>query len=163
MKLLSWCVGTIRDRPDSEAAGYSPRNDSNHLPPWPPIPGRLLGPGQEDLSCGTVLPPQQNRATVAVSTHAFVRAKDVLEEIVAESDRGDILIASHLCKGCTLCIAACPSGVLVQGSSLNRQGYYAVSYKGSGCSGCSICFYVCPEPGAITVRIRKVDKSKPAA
>jgi 2-oxoglutarate ferredoxin oxidoreductase subunit delta len=82
---------------------------------------------------------------------------------VADSDRGDIRIAAHLCKGCTLCIAACPSAVLVQGTTLNRQGYYAVSYKGAGCTGCGICFYVCPEPGAITVLVRKGSKDKTAA
>ncbi len=82
---------------------------------------------------------------------------------MGESDRGDIQIDSHLCKGCTLCIAACPPGVLIQGSLLNRQGYYAVTYKGSGCTGCGICFYVCPEPGAITIRKRKDTKDKPAA
>jgi NAD-dependent dihydropyrimidine dehydrogenase PreA subunit len=87
----------------------------------------------------------------------------ILEEIVGKSDRGDVIIESHLCKGCTLCIAACPSGVLIQGKTLNRQGYCAVTYNGSGCTGCSICFYVCPEPGAITIRIRKEDKDKPTA
>lgn len=71
------------------------------------------------------------------------------------SDRGDIQIAAHLCKGCCLCVAACPPGVLAQSSFLNRQGYYAVSYKGTGCTGCGVCFYICPEPGAITVRRRK--------
>jgi NAD-dependent dihydropyrimidine dehydrogenase PreA subunit len=81
---------------------------------------------------------------------------------VGESGRGDIQVSSHLCKGCALCIAACPAKVLIQGAILNRQGYYAVTYKGSGCTGCSICFYVCPEPGAITVRIRK-DNKEPAA
>jgi 2-oxoglutarate ferredoxin oxidoreductase subunit delta len=75
--------------------------------------------------------------------------------IVGNSDRGDIQIAIHLCKGCALCIAACPAGVLAQGKALNRQGYYAVSYSGSGCTGCGLCFYVCPEPGAITIRVRK--------
>ena len=86
-----------------------------------------------------------------------------LEVIVGKSDRGDVVIAAHLCKGCTLCIAVCPSQVLVQGSVLNRQGYYSVTYKGSGCVGCGICFYVCPEPGAITIRVFKTDKDKPAA
>ena len=81
-----------------------------------------------------------------------------------EFDRGGVQITSHLCKGCTLCIAACPPGVLVQGASLNRQGYYSVTYKGSGCTACGICFYVCPEPGAITIRIyKKENKNKPAA
>ena len=76
-------------------------------------------------------------------------------------DRGDIKIAAHLCKGCCLCVAACPPGVLAQSRFLNRQGYYAVAYSGSGCSGCGICFYVCPEPGAITVLLRK-DGNEPA-
>jgi 2-oxoglutarate ferredoxin oxidoreductase subunit delta len=79
---------------------------------------------------------------------------------LAESDRGNIEIASHLCKGCSLCIEACPAKVLIQGAVLNRQGYYAVTYEGSGCTGCGICFYVCPEPGALRVHVRK---TKPAA
>lgn len=79
---------------------------------------------------------------------------------MGNSDRGDVKIAEHLCKGCSLCIESCPPGVLIQGSALNRQGYYAVTYLGTGCTGCGICFYVCPEPGAITVLVRKKgDKS----
>jgi NAD-dependent dihydropyrimidine dehydrogenase PreA subunit len=82
---------------------------------------------------------------------------------VEKSDRGNIQIATDLCKGCGLCIAACPPGVLVQGNALNRLGYYAASYSGSGCTGCGICFYVCPEPGAITVLVRKDSADKSAA
>ncbi len=78
-----------------------------------------------------------------------------------DTTRGDVQIAAHLCKGCCLCTVACPPAVLAQSRFLNRQGYYAVAYKGSGCTGCGICFYVCPEPGAITVRVRKKDE-KPA-
>jgi 2-oxoglutarate ferredoxin oxidoreductase subunit delta len=74
---------------------------------------------------------------------------------MGNSNRGDVQIAADLCKGCALCVAACPPSVLVQSSYLNRQGYLAISYVGSGCTGCGVCFYVCPEPGAITVRIRK--------
>ncbi|MBP1598723.1 MAG: 4Fe-4S ferredoxin, iron-sulfur binding domain protein [Acidobacteria bacterium] len=77
---------------------------------------------------------------------------------MGNTDRGDVQIAAHLCKGCCLCVAACPPGVLSQSRFLNRQGYYAIAYSGSGCTGCGICFYVCPEPGAITVRLRKEDK-----
>jgi len=87
-----------------------------------------------------------------------------VEGAMAETDRGDVQINLHLCKGCSLCVAACPPAVLVQSQFLNRQGYYAISYAGSGCTGCGICFYVCPEPGALTVRKRTADKSeKPAA
>jgi NAD-dependent dihydropyrimidine dehydrogenase PreA subunit len=82
---------------------------------------------------------------------------------MGNQDRGDVQIAAHLCKGCCLCVAACPPAVLSQGDFLNRQGYYAMSYKGSGCTGCGICFYVCPEPGAITVRRRQSVATMPAS
>ena len=81
---------------------------------------------------------------------------------MGDSDRGDIQIAAHLCKGCCLCVAACPPGVLAQSDFLNRQGYYAISYSGKGCTGCGICFYVCPEPGALSVRRRKSLRSASA-
>jgi len=71
---------------------------------------------------------------------------------MANASRGDVIINPHLCKGCSLCTAVCPPGVLAQSGFLNRQGYYAIAYSGAGCTGCGICFYVCPEPGAITVR-----------
>jgi 2-oxoglutarate ferredoxin oxidoreductase subunit delta len=82
---------------------------------------------------------------------------------MADSDRGDVEIAAHLCKGCCLCVAACPASVLVQSQFLNRQGYYAISYVGSGCTGCGVCFYVCPEPAAITVKRRRTKKVPEAA
>ena len=81
-----------------------------------------------------------------------------LEKSVPNQSRGDVQIALHLCKGCRLCIPACPPAVLVQSQILNRQGYYPIAYSGSGCTGCGICFYVCPEPGAITVRVRQGEK-----
>jgi 2-oxoglutarate ferredoxin oxidoreductase subunit delta len=85
-----------------------------------------------------------------------------VEETMSNADRGDVEIEANLCKGCCLCIAACPTGVLVQSQFLNRQGYYAISYSGSGCTGCGICFYVCPEPGAIKIKRRSQQKAKEA-
>jgi NAD-dependent dihydropyrimidine dehydrogenase PreA subunit len=82
---------------------------------------------------------------------------------MAPNDRGDVQIAAHLCKGCGLCVVACPPQVLAPSRFLNRQGYYAIAYSGSGCTGCGICFYVCPEPGAITVRVRKSEKEEAEA
>jgi len=66
-------------------------------------------------------------------------------------DRGLLKIDAEECKGCGLCIEACPPKVIRIGERLNHCGYRAAIYTGAGCTGCGICFMACPEPGAITV------------
>ena len=66
-------------------------------------------------------------------------------------DRGQLRIDVEECKGCGLCIEACPPKVIGMSEQLNHYGYRTALYKGAGCTGCGICFMVCPEPGAITV------------
>ena len=55
------------------------------------------------------------------------------------------------CKGCGLCISACPKKVLRFKSTLNRRSIKPAEYIGSGCIGCNFCYYNCPEPFAIEV------------
>jgi NAD-dependent dihydropyrimidine dehydrogenase PreA subunit len=66
-------------------------------------------------------------------------------------DRGNVEIDTNECKGCGVCVEACPPKVLLPSEDLNRYGYHPAVYAGAGCTGCGICFFVCPEPGAITV------------
>ena len=65
--------------------------------------------------------------------------------------RGSVRIDVEECKGCGLCIEACPPQVLRLSNELNRYGLHPAEYLGEGCTGCGICFFVCPEPGALTV------------
>jgi len=67
-----------------------------------------------------------------------------------------VIIRPDDCKGCGLCIEACPVNVLDFSEKLNVMGYRPAHYKGEGCTGCGACFYTCPEPRAITV-IRNVE------
>jgi len=55
------------------------------------------------------------------------------------------------CKGCLLCIDACPKKVLSVSKSFNVLGYQYAELSAEGCSGCDACYYACPEPGAISV------------
>lgn len=66
-------------------------------------------------------------------------------------DRGILKVDISECKGCGLCIDACPPKVISLSEGLNHYGYRTATYAGKGCTGCGICFMVCPEPGAITV------------
>lgn len=66
-------------------------------------------------------------------------------------DRGLLQVDANECKGCGLCIEACPPKVIALSEKLNHYGYRTAVYTGSGCTACGICFLACPEPGAITV------------
>jgi Pyruvate/2-oxoacid:ferredoxin oxidoreductase delta subunit len=66
-------------------------------------------------------------------------------------DRGKMRVDVEECKGCGLCVDACPPRAIMLNEKLNRYGYRTAMYTGVSCTACGICFMVCPEPGAITV------------
>ena len=78
-----------------------------------------------------------------------------------KQDRGLLRVNEAECKGCGLCIEACPPKVISMSEGLNHYGYRTAVYLGSGCTGCGICFLACPEPGALTVY--RVPASRPPA
>jgi 2-oxoglutarate ferredoxin oxidoreductase subunit delta len=73
--------------------------------------------------------------------------------------RGTVLFDIETCKGCELCVEACPQESLALSSSLNIQGYhYAVLVK-DNCTGCVNCALVCPD-AVITVYRENKKKGK---
>ncbi|MCI0520988.1 MAG: ferredoxin family protein [Chloroflexi bacterium] len=65
--------------------------------------------------------------------------------------KGWIEVSQIYCKGCELCIHACPQEVLaLDRVHLTPKGYHPVTLKAEGCTGCAICAVVCPE-AALTV------------
>ncbi len=77
-------------------------------------------------------------------------------------NRGQLRIDEEECKGCGLCIEACPPKVIALSERLNHYGYRSAVYAGSGCTACGICFMACPEPGAITVMRRVIPSASKA-
>jgi NAD-dependent dihydropyrimidine dehydrogenase PreA subunit len=71
--------------------------------------------------------------------------------VTSKPDRGSVELNSEECKGCGLCVEACPPKLLSLANSLNRHGYHPAVYAGRGCSGCGLCYFACPEPGGIRV------------
>ena len=58
--------------------------------------------------------------------------------------RGTVTVEVELCKGCELCIPACPPSVLTMSSEVNAMGFrYPLLHP--GCTGCRACLDMCPD------------------
>ena len=66
--------------------------------------------------------------------------------------KGAITVNAERCKGCNLCVVACPAHVLaLQPQKVNNKGYhYAFMQNPDDCIGCASCGVVCPD-GCIEV------------
>lgn len=63
-----------------------------------------------------------------------------------------ITVNEKLCKGCELCVNACPKKIIaLDRSTINAKGYHpAHCIDDSQCTGCTSCALTCPDV-AITV------------
>lgn len=58
--------------------------------------------------------------------------------------RGTLVIDVESCKGCVLCIDACPPRVLSMTEQRNERGYHFPVLH-PGCTGCGACAAICPD------------------
>ncbi len=70
--------------------------------------------------------------------------------------KGAVTVDRERCKGCNLCVVACPSNVLELNTEVNAKGYnFSYMKNPDDCVGCSQCAYVCPD-SCLTVYRAKV-------
>jgi 2-oxoglutarate ferredoxin oxidoreductase subunit delta len=68
-----------------------------------------------------------------------------------------IVIDADRCKGCALCLAACPPQVLALSDALNVRGYYpAMLIDEARCTSCAACAIVCPDTAITVFRAERV-------
>ena len=72
--------------------------------------------------------------------------------------KGAIVVNTERCKGCSLCMVACPQKVIeLAQKQVNTHGYrYAQAVNPDDCVGCAACGIVCPD-GCITVYRKRVE------
>jgi 2-oxoglutarate ferredoxin oxidoreductase subunit delta len=57
-----------------------------------------------------------------------------------------ITIDNDICKGCALCIEACPKKCLEISKEFNKAGYHPAAFVGEErCTGCGFCYQTCPD------------------
>lgn len=58
-----------------------------------------------------------------------------------------VTIHESQCKGCGLCVRACPKHILtLSGTKLNAKGYYMAELTDpAACIGCAACARTCPD------------------
>ncbi|MBP3738785.1 MAG: 4Fe-4S binding protein [Muribaculaceae bacterium] len=61
--------------------------------------------------------------------------------------RGAVTVNTEHCKGCNLCVVACPCDVLaLMQKEVNDRGYhFAYMANPDKCIGCQSCALVCPD------------------
>lgn len=78
----------------------------------------------------------------------------------ARTARGTLTIAPDRCKGCELCVTACPPGVLTMSIEVNDMGYRYPQLH-DGCTGCTACQMVCPDFVFDVYRLTAADRRPP--
>jgi len=80
---------------------------------------------------GTEAPASNGRAVVAERAAAW----------------SPLAIARDRCKGCELCVAACPHHLLeLDRSVVNALGYHPIQlHDAASCTSCAFCARVCPD------------------
>ncbi len=73
--------------------------------------------------------------------------------------RGSVKFNIETCKGCELCIDACPQESIQLSPAINAQGYHYAVLIRDNCTGCTNCALVCPD-AVITVYRETKKKSK---
>ena len=67
--------------------------------------------------------------------------------------KGRVVVNESYCKGCELCVNACPQEILALSKErITAKGYHPAALIAEGCTGCGICALVCPEVAIVVYR-----------
>lgn len=63
------------------------------------------------------------------------------------------------CKGCSLCVSACPQGILRLSTRMNKKGYQTAEvFHEELCTSCAACARMCPDVAITIYRPEKINR-----
>jgi 2-oxoglutarate ferredoxin oxidoreductase subunit delta len=71
---------------------------------------------------------------------------------------GAVVVDIPRCKGCSLCVAACPTKTLALSRNINQKGFNYAEMAEDTCTGCGICSTMCPD--AVLTVYRTIKQAK---
>ncbi|MBU7007683.1 4Fe-4S binding protein [Phosphitispora fastidiosa] len=70
--------------------------------------------------------------------------------------KGRAIICEDRCKGCGLCVTACPQRLIEISNKLNVSGFHpAVVTDYEKCKGCALCALMCPD---VAIEVEREEK-----
>lgn len=67
--------------------------------------------------------------------------------------KGHVVVDEARCKGCGVCVTACPCDVLALSAKVNGKGYnYVEMANPNSCTGCASCGIICPDSCLVIYR-----------
>jgi len=78
--------------------------------------------------------------------------------------KGRVVFDEDRCKGCELCVSACPKGVIQLADHFNSRGYRPATLvdPDGKCTGCAMCAVVCPDVVITVYRWEKLKEPRRA-
>jgi 2-oxoglutarate ferredoxin oxidoreductase subunit delta len=75
---------------------------------------------------------------------------------------GKIVVDENTCKGCTLCVGACPFHLIRISKRINSKGYFPAEFvdEDHKCTGCTLCAIICPDVAIEVYREKKIGSEK---
>ena len=104
----------------------------------------------ESVDCGLFF-----RYNSCIRWKCFFRRKTV-KEVSQVAKKGRLVFRTDRCKGCELCVNACPMKILkLDDEAVNIKGYHPISVTDPDkCIACASCAMMCPD-GIINVYVEE--------
>ncbi|MBN1766647.1 MAG: ferredoxin family protein [Sedimentisphaerales bacterium] len=76
---------------------------------------------------------------------------------------GKIIINTERCKGCGLCVGACPRNCIEISGTSNSMGYFPAQMSDNACTGCAMCALMCPDVAIKVMRDSNITTLEPTS